>query len=131
MGLDEDVAGLLAAPGAARDLADLLEAPLGGAQVAAREAEVGIDHADQGELGEVIALGDELGADDDVDRARLHAVDELRRLGGGPERVGGDDGDARLGEQRGDLVGDALDAGAAGDEAVLLLAFRAGARAAA
>ena len=38
-----------------------------------------------------------------------------------PDRVGGDDRGARLGEQRGDLVGDALDAGAAGDQAVLLV----------
>ena len=131
MGLDEHAARLVAAAGAAGDLADLLEAALGGAQVAAGKAEIGIDHADQGQVGEVIALGDELGADDDVDLARLHPRDELGRLGRRPDRVGGDDRGARVGEQRGDLVGDPLDAGAAGDEAVLLLAFGAGLRAAA
>ena len=37
----------------------------------------------------------------------------------------GDDRGARVGEQRRDLVGDALDAGAAGDQAVLVAAFGA------
>ena len=70
--------GLVAAAGAAGDLLDLLEAALGRAKVAAGQAEVGIDHADQSQVGEVIALGDQLGADDDVDRAGLHRADELR-----------------------------------------------------
>ena len=77
MGLDQHAARLVAAPGAAGDLLDLLEAALGGAQVAALQAEIGIDHADQGQVGEVIALGDQLGADDDVDLACLHRRDEL------------------------------------------------------
>ena len=47
MGLDQYPARLVAAAGAAGDLLDLLEASLGGAQIAARQAEVGIDHADQ------------------------------------------------------------------------------------
>ena len=79
VGLDEHPSGLVAAPGAAGDLLDLLEAALGRAQVAAGQAEVGIDHADQGEIGEVIALGHQLGADDYVDRAGLHRADELGR----------------------------------------------------
>ena len=65
------------------------------------EAEVGIDHADQGQVREVIALGDQLGADDDVDRARLHRARRTRRrLSGRPDRVGGDDRGPRVGEQR-------------------------------
>ena len=87
MGLDQHPARLVAAPGAAGDLLDLLEAALGGAQIAAVEPEVGIDHADQGQVGEMIALGDQLGADDDVDLARLHPRDELGGLGGRPDRV--------------------------------------------
>ena len=63
---------------------------------------------------------------DDVDLACLHPRDELGRLGGRPDRVGGDDRGARVGKERGDLVGDPLDARAAGDQAVLLLALRAG-----
>ena len=49
----------VAAAGAAGDLADLLEAALGRAQVAAGEAQVGIDHADQGPGSglEVVVIG--------------------------------------------------------------------------
>ena len=41
------------------------------AQVAAAQAEIGVDHADQGQLREVVALGGDLGADQDVDLALL------------------------------------------------------------
>src|SRR3546814_1275765 len=71
----------------------------------------------------MIALGDELGADDDVDQPALDIVDELGRLGGRPQGIGGDDGGSGFGKARRHLVGDALDAGAARDEAVLILAF--------
>ena len=127
MGLDQHPARLVAAPGAAGDLLDLLEAALGGAQIAARQAEVGVDHPDQRQVGEMIALGDQLGADDDVDLAGLHRRDELGGARRRPDGVGGDDRGARFGKQRGDLVGDALDPGADGDQAVLLAAFGAGA----
>ena len=73
----------------------------------------------------MIALGDELRADDDVDLLLLHRADELGGAGRGPDGVGGDDRGAGVGEQRGDLVGDALDPGAAGDQAVLVAAFGA------
>src|SRR5437763_10807646 len=52
VGLDEYASGLVAAAGAAGDLLDLLEAALGRAQVAAGEAEIGVDDADQSEIGE-------------------------------------------------------------------------------
>src|SRR5207249_2564726 len=51
---------------------------------------------------------------------------ELGRLGRRPDGVGGDDCGSRLRKQGRDLVGDSLDARAAGDEAVLLAAFRTG-----
>ena len=51
---------------------------------AAVEAEVGVDHPDEREIGEMIALGDELGADDDVDESILDRLDELGRLRGRP-----------------------------------------------
>jgi hypothetical protein len=80
------------------------------------------------EIGKVIALGDELRPDDDVDLAAFHPADELSSLGGGPERVRRDDRAAGLRKQRRNFVSDAFDAGAAGDEAVFFLAFGAGAR---
>ena len=87
MGLDQHAARLVAAPGAAGDLLDLLEAALGGAQVAARQAEIGVDHPDQGQVGEVIALGDQLGADDDVDLAGFHRARRTRRRAAGDQIV--------------------------------------------
>ncbi len=126
VGLHQHPARLVATAGAPGDLLDLLEAALGSAKVAAGKAEVRIDHADQGQVGKVIALRDQLRADDDVDRVRFHLGDELRGARGRPDRVGCDDGRPRFGEQRGDFVGDALDAGPAGDQAVFLAAFRAG-----
>ena len=58
--------------GAARHLVQELIGALGRAQVAALEAEIGIDHADQGQHGEMVALGDDLGADQQVDLMLLH-----------------------------------------------------------
>ena len=55
----------------------------------------------------------------------LHRRDELGGAGRRPDGVRRDDRGARLGEQRRDLVGDPLDPGAAGDQAVLLAAFGA------
>jgi hypothetical protein len=77
--LDQHFARFFAAAGAARHLRHLLVGPLGRAQVAAFEAEIGIDHADQCQLGKVESLSHELRADDYVDRLRL----DLRHERGG------------------------------------------------
>ena len=61
--------GLLGPPGAAGDLTHELEGALGRAQVAALQPEVGVDHPDQRKQREVVPLGDQLRADDDVGRA--------------------------------------------------------------
>ena len=55
------------AAGAARHLMQQLVGALGRAQVAALETEIGIHHADQGQHREMMALGDDLGADQQVD----------------------------------------------------------------
>ena len=127
-GLDEDMARLFAAPGAPGDLHDLLEGAFGRAQVAALQPQVRIDHADQGQVREMIALGDELGADDDVDVPSLDRLHEIGGAGGRVQRVGRGDGHPRLWPECLHLVGDALDAGAAGNQAVLFLALGAEAR---
>ena len=75
----------------------------------------------------MIALGDELRADDDVDSPGLHRRDELGGAGRRPDGVGGDDRGPRFGKQRRDLVGDALDPGPDRDQAVLFAALGAGA----
>src|SRR3546814_12292119 len=85
------------------------------AQVAAFEAQIGVDHADQRQVGEMIAFGDELGADDDVDVARLHAVDDLGGLGGRPDRVRRDDRGDRKSDVEGKSVYGSVDIGGRGN----------------
>ena len=65
-GLDEDFALDVAAPGAARHLGQQLKGPLARAEIGQVQAEVGVDDADQRDVGKVQALGDHLGADQDV-----------------------------------------------------------------
>src|SRR5712691_4325025 len=82
-------AGTLLAPGAADDLMQQLEGAFGGARIAIRQAEIGVDDADQIELGEMVTLGDQLGAYDDVEATignlvelfaqPLHRFDEVAR----------------------------------------------------
>jgi hypothetical protein len=100
VGLDQHPPRLVTAAGPAGDLADLLKGRSGRAQISAGKAKVGVDHPDQRQIGEVVALGDQLGADHDVDLLPLHPGDELGRPRGAPDGVGSDDGGARFREQR-------------------------------
>src|SRR4029079_5248630 len=59
------------------DLAQELEGALRRARVSLRQAEIGVDHADQSQAREMMALGDELRADDDIDLARLDLAQRL------------------------------------------------------
>ena len=58
--------GRLAASGAAGHLGEQLEGALGGAEIGHAEADIGGDDADQGDVGNVVALGDHLRADQHV-----------------------------------------------------------------
>src|SRR5215475_223262 len=69
-------AATLLPPGTADDLMQKLKRALGRARVTVCQAEIGVDHADQIELGEMVALGHKLRADDDVE-ASLGDVVEL------------------------------------------------------
>ena len=125
-GLQQHFARFRSASRAPGDLRDLLVGPLARAQIAALEAEIGIDHADQRQLGEMEPLGYQLRADDHVHLACLDRSDELRRAAGRIERVGSGDKDTCLRQAFGHFVGDPFDPGAAGDEAVGFAAFGAG-----
>ena len=57
------------AAGPAGHLGQQLEGALGRPHVAEGKAEIAVDHADQGQEREIVALGDKLRADDDVDLA--------------------------------------------------------------
>src|SRR5262249_46559341 len=124
--LQEAVAAARLASGAARDLMQELERALGRARIAVGETEIGVDDADQVELGEMVTLGDKLRADDEVDAAFLDLLELLAHALDRRDQVAGKHQHARLRKQRRDLLLDALDAGPAGDEAVGRLAFRAG-----
>ena len=67
VGLQQHPARPFGAPGAAADLVQQLVGPLRCPQIAAVEPEIGIDHADQSQHREMMPLGDDLGADQQVD----------------------------------------------------------------
>ena len=97
-GLDEDLAPFGAAASAAGNLAQELEAAFAGAEVGEVDDDVGVDHADEGDVGEIQPLGDHLGSHQDIDLAAADAVEDV---GVGPFAGGGVDvhaGDAGTGE---------------------------------
>ena len=104
------------APGAADHLMQELERALGGARIAVGEAEVGIDDADEVELGEVMALGDELRADDDVEAALRDVVQLLAQPVDRGDEVAREHQHPRLREQLAHLLLQPLDARADGRE---------------
>ena len=69
VGLQIADAAALIAPGAPDHLVEQLKGALGGARIAIAEAQIGVDHADQIEPREIVALRHQLGADDDIDAA--------------------------------------------------------------
>ena len=66
--------GSCAAAGAARHLEQQRGEPLGRAEIGAVERVVGAEHADQREAREIVALGEHLRADEDVDLAGVNAL---------------------------------------------------------
>ncbi len=71
-----DAASLLA-PGTADDLMQQLERAFGGARIAVCQAQIGIDHTNQVELGKMVSLRHKLGADDDIEAALRDRVEFL------------------------------------------------------
>ncbi len=61
--------------------------------------EIGVDDADQIELREMMALGDQLGADDDVEAAGGDVVELFAQPLDGGDEIGGEHEDARLRKQ--------------------------------
>ena len=125
MRLQIAVAAALLAAGAADHLMQQLECALGGARIAVRQAKIGIDDADEVELGEMVAFGDKLRADHDVEAALRHVVEFLAQPLHRFDQIARQHQDARVGKQLGRLLLQPLDAGADRDEAALGLALRA------
>ena len=89
------------------------------------EPEIGVDDADQVELREVMALGDQLRADDDVEAAGGDVVEFLAQPLDGGDEIAGEHQHARLRKQLAHFLFQPLDAGPDGDEGIRRLAFRA------
>src|SRR6185312_5041244 len=98
------------------------------ARIALAKAKIGVDHAHERKARKVMALGDELRSDHNVDlslgdgfKLRLHALDAAGKIAGKNEN-------ARVREQPARFFFEPLDAGADGGEGIRRLAFRAGFR---
>ena len=126
VGLQQAEALPAGAPGPPGHLAEQLKRALGGARIAIGEAEIGIDHADQRHVGEMVALGDELRADDDVGLALGDRLQLEPQPPDAAQHVRGQHDGARVGKMPDDLFGDPFDARAAGDQMVERAAFRTG-----
>ena len=127
-GLDERTARAAHAAGPPGHLRQELKGALGGAEVAMRQGDIGIDHADEPQQREIVALRHQLGADHDVGFAARDGLELLAQALDPAENVARQHRHARIREALGDLLGEPLDAGAAGDEAVLGGALRTGFR---
>ena len=78
IGLNDGFGGIeVAAANATNDLSEKLESALLGGEIGEREAGVGLDDPDGGELGKIEAFGDGLSADDDLISARFDFVVEV------------------------------------------------------
>ena len=127
-GLQQDAARCLSTAGAAGDLVEELDGALRRPQVAAGEAQVSVNDANQRQVRKVPAFGDDLRADDKID---LAGRDGVRGCGGGVRAgkgVARHDEPAGGLEDLGGLLRDALDTGADRYEARLRGAGRAGRR---
>ena len=82
--LDENLSRLFRTPGAAGDLCDLLEGAFCSAQIAAFQSQIGVDHANKRQVREMIAFGDKLRPDDDIDRLFFDHGDKFGGLFGRP-----------------------------------------------
>ena len=124
-GLQQRASAPVASPGAPGRLAQELERALGRARIGVGEADIGVDDADKGQKREVVPLGDELGADDEVIGAARRGV-ELAAQGLDPaRRIGRQNERAYVGKEGFRLLRQTLDARPAGGERIGLVALRA------
>jgi hypothetical protein len=86
LGLDQHFARQCGAPAATADLHQLREQAFRRAEIGGEQRGVGTDRADQGQVRKIVALGQHLGADQDVGLAgmdgRQQRLPFLRRTGG-------------------------------------------------
>lgn len=71
-GLEKDTPRAMRPSGASCDLQDELSGPLGGAKVAAKEAAIDIQDADQRDVGKMVPFSEHLGANENICLAVMH-----------------------------------------------------------
>src|SRR5262249_1819832 len=113
-------------PGATRDLVQELESPFGRPGIAIGEPEVGVDDTNQVELWKMVALGDNLGSDDDIDMAIRDGLELLAHALDVGYEIAGQDQQAGAGKQAGNLFLKPLHSWTAGDERLRRGAMRTG-----
>ena len=80
-GLHEHAAAARSAPGAAGQLGDEREGALLGAEVGEAQGRVGVEHDAEVDVGEVVALGHHLRADEHAARRLLEGGEHARGIG--------------------------------------------------
>lgn len=78
-GLDDDFARHFSTSGAASDLSEELESALACAEVGSVKGEVGIEDADEGDIGKVEPFGDHLGAEENIDLLRAEVAEGIAK----------------------------------------------------
>ncbi len=124
-GLHQSLAEPAGAAGAARHLLKNLERPLRRARIAVREADIGIDHADEREQRKIMPFGDKLRADDDVARTISDGVEFVAQSRRAAGKIRRQDQRLRLRPERRDFFREALDTGAARRQRIDIVAFGA------
>src|SRR5262245_1629806 len=99
MGLQVTEAPTLLSTGASDHLVQQLECALGGAWIAITKPEIGIDDPDQVEFGKMMALGDELSTDDEIEAPCSHVIEFLPQSLDGLDEVAREHQDAGLWKQ--------------------------------
>ncbi len=94
--LQDHAAGRRAAAGASRDLRDELERSLGGAEVREAEREVGAHDPDERDAVHVVAFGDHLRADQNVELARMQLRKHAFKIVPAADGIAIEPRDARL-----------------------------------
>ena len=97
-GLHDNLAGHFTAARASGDLGEELEGAFASAEIGNVEGEVGVEDADKGDVGEMEALGDHLGADEQIDLLSFKGIEGIAQFVLAGHGVGIDAGDAGGGE---------------------------------
>ena len=99
-GLDEHDAGKVAPSGAPGNLGQELEGSFGGAKVGHAQSDVGGDDTDEGDVGDIVPLGDHLGSHEYVEIPFAEAAEQFFVLVFAADRVAVEPRDAGLGKLR-------------------------------